>query len=340
MLGAWCSRSSAASASAPPPVSSFCCSARLRHHRHRRRRLARAGRDWAWRAAFVAGLVAAGAVVFVAPAAMVGPTASWPSPSPAGCSSASARARAAAAPAVTASAASDACRAIDRRLRDVHGRRDDRGVRRAARRGAGVKAIVVGFAAGVLFGAGLAIARMTDPARRPRLPRRDRRVESFTARRDGRRRLDVRPALRLAIRRKTRSSARACASRGAAAGPPPVLGTTLFGIGWGLVGLCPGPAVTALSGGNGSGRVFVAAMIAGIAAASWSTQRRITARGHAAGRERRVSTPTTSTTNSRTLVRRSALVFSSLVESPVPGGRPRLVKSAQRRAVSQSDSAR
>jgi hypothetical protein len=46
------------------------------------------------------------------------------------------------------------------------------------------------------------------------------------------------------------------------------VGTGLFGLGWGLVGLCPGPAITALFGGNGSGRVFVAAMLAGIAAAT------------------------------------------------------------------------
>jgi uncharacterized membrane protein YedE/YeeE len=42
-------------------------------------------------------------------------------------------------------------------------------------------------------------------------------------------------------------------------------GTTLFGIGWGLVGLCPGPAITSLFGGNASGRAFVLAMLAGIA---------------------------------------------------------------------------
>ena len=46
-----------------------------------------------------------------------------------------------------------------------------------------------------------------------------------------------------------------------------IAGAALFGIGWGLVGLCPGPAVTALFGGNGSGRVFVVAMLAGIALA-------------------------------------------------------------------------
>jgi uncharacterized membrane protein YedE/YeeE len=48
------------------------------------------------------------------------------------------------------------------------------------------------------------------------------------------------------------------------------VGTTLFGLGWGLVGLCPGPALTALVGGSGSGRVFVVAMLVGIAVAARS----------------------------------------------------------------------
>jgi uncharacterized membrane protein YedE/YeeE len=41
-------------------------------------------------------------------------------------------------------------------------------------------------------------------------------------------------------------------------------GAVLFGIGWGLVGLCPGPALTALSVGPWPVFVFVAAMVAGM----------------------------------------------------------------------------
>ena len=41
-------------------------------------------------------------------------------------------------------------------------------------------------------------------------------------------------------------------------------GAALFGIGWGLVGLCPGPALTALTFGPGSVFVFVTAMITGM----------------------------------------------------------------------------
>ena len=43
-----------------------------------------------------------------------------------------------------------------------------------------------------------------------------------------------------------------------------VLGATLFGVGWGLVGLCPGPAVAALATGSGRVLVFVAAMLLGM----------------------------------------------------------------------------
>lgn len=41
-------------------------------------------------------------------------------------------------------------------------------------------------------------------------------------------------------------------------------GATLFGIGWGLAGFCPGPAIAALSSGLWPVFVFVAAMIAGM----------------------------------------------------------------------------
>ena len=42
-------------------------------------------------------------------------------------------------------------------------------------------------------------------------------------------------------------------------------GAALFGIGWGLAGFCPGPALTSLAGGHAEPLVFVAAMIAGMA---------------------------------------------------------------------------
>ena len=44
---------------------------------------------------------------------------------------------------------------------------------------------------------------------------------------------------------------------------PLVAGAAIFGIGWGLSGYCPGPALVALAGGVTSAFVFVPAMIAG-----------------------------------------------------------------------------
>ena len=125
--------------------------------------------------------------------------------------------------------------------------------------------IAIGFAAGLLFGSGLVLARMTDP----------RVVLAF---------LDVtgdwNPSLLvvmasaastfgllywLAIRREAPPAA---ASLRVPEERPLdrrlFIGTTLFGIGWGLVGLCPGPAITALFGSNAGGRAFVVAMLAGI----------------------------------------------------------------------------
>lgn len=56
--------------------------------------------------------------------------------------------------------------------------------------------------------------------------------------------------------------------------PPPepklgrnlVLGSVLFGMGWGLVGLCPGPAIASLSYGGVSGFVFLGSMLLGMLA--------------------------------------------------------------------------
>jgi uncharacterized membrane protein YedE/YeeE len=43
-----------------------------------------------------------------------------------------------------------------------------------------------------------------------------------------------------------------------------VIGSALFGVGWGLVGYCPGPALTSLALGRWQSFVFVAAMLVGM----------------------------------------------------------------------------
>lgn len=46
-----------------------------------------------------------------------------------------------------------------------------------------------------------------------------------------------------------------------------IVGSTLFGVGWGLAGLCPGPAVASLGFGGKGGLVFMVSMLAGMGAA-------------------------------------------------------------------------
>jgi uncharacterized protein len=43
-----------------------------------------------------------------------------------------------------------------------------------------------------------------------------------------------------------------------------VIGSALFGMGWGIAGFCPGPALTALGMGEGKALIFVCAMLAGM----------------------------------------------------------------------------
>jgi uncharacterized membrane protein YedE/YeeE len=54
-------------------------------------------------------------------------------------------------------------------------------------------------------------------------------------------------------------------------------GSLLFGIGWGLGGFCPGPAIVALGAGYGKAAVFVAAMLAGMGAFELIERRRSSA---------------------------------------------------------------
>jgi uncharacterized protein len=47
--------------------------------------------------------------------------------------------------------------------------------------------------------------------------------------------------------------------------PRLLVGGALFGIGWGLAGYCPGPALTAVAAGHSTTLMFAAAMLAGMA---------------------------------------------------------------------------
>jgi uncharacterized membrane protein YedE/YeeE len=50
-------------------------------------------------------------------------------------------------------------------------------------------------------------------------------------------------------------------------------GSLLFGVGWGLAGICPGPAIVLLGTGAPQGAIFVVAMLAGMAIYEWQVRR-------------------------------------------------------------------
>ncbi|MCC6621442.1 MAG: YeeE/YedE family protein [Deltaproteobacteria bacterium] len=128
--------------------------------------------------------------------------------------------------------------------------------------------LVVGLLTGVLFGVGLVLSGMTDPAN----------VLGF---------LDLtgawNPSLAfvmggavavyaLAWRLTARLRQRPALVGAAFQLPtrkdidlPLVGGAALFGVGWGLVGFCPGPAVVGLGSGTTTALVFVASMLVGMA---------------------------------------------------------------------------
>jgi uncharacterized membrane protein YedE/YeeE len=110
--------------------------------------------------------------------------------------------------------------------------------------------------AGTLFGAGLAIAQMTNPAK----------VIGF---------LDVAgnwdPSLAFVMGSALLVSAVAYRLRRTSLATPTagidgrlIGGATLFGLGWGLAGFCPGPAIASLITGSGDVALFVVSMIAGM----------------------------------------------------------------------------
>ena len=56
-----------------------------------------------------------------------------------------------------------------------------------------------------------------------------------------------------------------------------VLGSLAFGMGWGIAGFCPGPALVALGMSEAKALVFVAAMLSGMGVFEWLERRRASA---------------------------------------------------------------
>jgi uncharacterized membrane protein YedE/YeeE len=128
-----------------------------------------------------------------------------------------------------------------------------------------VKRAIVAFVCGLVFGAGLIISQMSNPAK----------VIGFldiTGKWDPSLALVMAGAVvvfgavyRLALRRQAPLyAARFALPDRTSIDSSLVIGALIFGIGWGLSGFCPGPSI--VSAGFGDARVwaFVAAMIAGM----------------------------------------------------------------------------
>ncbi len=71
------------------------------------------------------------------------------------------------------------------------------------------------------------------------------------------------------VKRRNGRWAWACEAPSAGVTKSLVIGAAVFGIGWGLAGFCPGPAVVRLVFWDTRVLVFVAAMLAGMAGARW-----------------------------------------------------------------------
>lgn len=131
-------------------------------------------------------------------------------------------------------------------------------------------AALMALLAGLLFGLGLLTSGMTDPAK----------VQGFLdlfGRWDPSLAFVMGGAIVVAIGAFTLARRRMALGRKSWSGEPIELPTSkiidarligggvLFGIGWGLAGFCPGPALVALSSGFGPALWFVPAMLAGMA---------------------------------------------------------------------------
>lgn len=124
---------------------------------------------------------------------------------------------------------------------------------------------IFGFVSGLIFGLGLILAGMTEPLK----------VKGF---------LDIAgawdPSLGLVMggaiavgavafalarrRKKSWSGAPMEIPTDQTTDKRLVIGGALFGIGWGIGGFCPGPALVALGSGSASAAIFVVAMLVGM----------------------------------------------------------------------------
>ena len=122
-----------------------------------------------------------------------------------------------------------------------------------------------GFVSGLVFGIGLILAGMTEPLK-------VKGCLDLAGAWDPSLALVMAGAIALAVVAFARARRRERSWTGAPMEIPTnrsvdrrlIAGGVLFGVGWGIAGVCPGPALVALGSGMGSAGIFVAAMLIGM----------------------------------------------------------------------------
>ena len=124
--------------------------------------------------------------------------------------------------------------------------------------------LAAALGAGVMFGAGLVVSQMIDPGKVLAFL-------DFAGKWDPSLALVMAGALAVAVPGFRLAQARDAPALGGRFDAPAnpgidrrlLAGAALFGVGWGLVGFCPGPAIASLGFGRWESLVFVLAMLAG-----------------------------------------------------------------------------
>jgi uncharacterized membrane protein YedE/YeeE len=134
--------------------------------------------------------------------------------------------------------------------------------------------VVIDFLVGLLFGVGLILSGMTDPGK----------VQGFldlAGAWDPSLALVMGGAIAVGLAAFALARKRTTAFLGGAMHLPTrrdidrplVVGSLVFGAGWGLAGFCPGPGVVALGAGHWQALVFVLAMLGGMVVHELSAMR-------------------------------------------------------------------
>lgn len=125
--------------------------------------------------------------------------------------------------------------------------------------------LIAAFLSGLIFGIGLILSRMADPAKVLNFL-------DFTGNWDPSLALVMIGAIAVGLVGFYLAKKRSSSILGTPMELPTatridkrlIFGSTLFGIGWGLAGICPGPAIVTLSAGMAPALIFVISMLFGM----------------------------------------------------------------------------